>query len=113
MLVYFIFAILGIFLFRGVVDGEIVSEEYNFTNFHMAMIMLFTLSTGEEWPTILHDVEKTEPDCIEGKNCGSNLSPLYFIVFVMLCTFIMLNLFVLIILQQFDLYYFADDNILE
>jgi hypothetical protein len=77
------------------------------------MIILLRISTGEAWPTIMYDTMNLSDDCIPGVNCGTPLAPLFFIVFVMVCSYVMLNLFVLIILQQFELYYLPDDNILQ
>ncbi len=35
---------------------------------------------------------------------------MYFLSFIVICTFVMLNLFILVILEQFDQYYLAKDN---
>lgn len=77
------------------------------------MIMLLRISTGEDWPTIMYDTMNTRKDCIPNVNCGLDYSPVFFIIFVMIQSYVMLNLFVLIILQQFELYYLPDDNILQ
>ena len=37
---------------------------------------------------------------------------MYFVSFVLICSYVMLNLFVLIILEQFDKYYLPKDNII-
>lgn len=85
----------------------------NFSNFSQALIILFRISTGEDWPKIMNDVSYTGDDCIEGINCGTELAPLFFIMFVMICSYVMLNLFVLIIIQQFETYYLPQENILQ
>lgn len=114
MLVYFIFAVLGTFLFRGITTGVIINDYNNFNNFGMAMLICIRMSTGEDWNYIMFDTMRTEADgCIPGLNCGLSYAPIYFIPYMMLSTFIMLNLFILVILQQFDLYYLADDNVLN
>ena len=77
----------------------------NFANFTQALIILLRISTGEDWPTIMYDTMNVSSDCIPGKTCGVSYSPVFFIAFVMVCSYVMLNLFVLIILQQFELYY--------
>jgi hypothetical protein len=60
MLVFFIFSVLGVFLFRHIISGVMLDPEYmNFTNFHHAMIILFRMSTGEDWPTIMYDTMNT------------------------------------------------------
>ena len=72
------------------------------------------ISTGEGWNNVMFDVKKTPSDgCIPNKTCGSSVAPIFFVAFLMICTFVMLNLFVLIIIQQFETYYLPDDNILK
>jgi hypothetical protein len=61
----------------------------------------------------MFDTMNTDDDCVEGKTCGTTIAPLYFISFIVICSFIMLNLFILVILQQFDQYFLADDNVLK
>ena len=99
MLIFFIYAVLGVFIFGEITRGEVIDEYMNFRNFGMAMILLLRISTGEEWNMIMYDTMKTGDDCIPGETCGSVIAPLYFITFIMICTYVMLNLFVLVILQ--------------
>jgi hypothetical protein len=70
------------------------------------------VSTGEDWPKIMFDTNNTDGDCIEGETCGTVIAPLYFISFIVIVSFVMLNLFILVIIQQFDQYYLSDDNVL-
>jgi hypothetical protein len=60
----------------------------------------------------MFDAANTDGDCIPGKTCGTVIAPIYFLSFVVICSFVMLNLFILVIIQQFDQYYLADDNVL-
>jgi hypothetical protein len=46
-----------------------------------------------------------------GQNCGSSLTYVYFVSFIFLCSFIMLNLFVAVIMDNFD-YLTRDSSIL-
>ena len=86
----------------------------NFENFSNAMLMLFRMTTGEDWNLVMYDCMLTDVDgCIPGKTCGTTLAPLYFVSFMMICSNIMINLFVLVILQQFDKYYLPKDNIIS
>ncbi len=55
----------------------------------------------------------TGSECVEGVNCGSNIAPIYFFSFVIICSYVMLNLFILVIIQQFDDYYLPKENVLE
>ena len=67
------------------------------------------MKTGIELCLILYN---TDSDCVEGETCGTSVAPLYFISFIVICSFIMLNLFILVIIQQFDQYYLATDNVI-
>lgn len=52
MLIYFIFSILAVFIFRNelnVAVGVVNTPLANFNNFHEALITLFRCSTGEDW----------------------------------------------------------------
>ena len=51
VLVYFIFAIVGVFLFSNVTVGVTgnVDEIYNFSNFGHAFLTMLRCSTGENW----------------------------------------------------------------
>lgn len=81
MLVYFIFAILGTFMFRNITTGLIISDQFNFKNFIMAMMMVIRMSTGEDWNLIMQDTSNTDGACIPNQTCGYYYSPVYFITY--------------------------------
>ena len=111
LLVYFIYAILGCFSFHEIKSGDVIDDYTNFHNFGMAMIVLIRVSTGEDWNKIMFDCMRTEDDdCVEGETCGTNLAPLFFLSFVIICTFVMLNLFVLVILELFESLFVSKDG---
>ena len=110
MLIFFIMAVLGNSLFFRVTEGNVISSWKNFTNFHQSFSLLFSISTGEDWNRIMYDCMNTDSDCIPGKTCGTDIAPFFFLSFILLVTHIMLNLFVLVIIQQFSKYYIEDDN---
>ena len=99
-------------MFGNITQGGIINDQVNFSNFGYAMIILFRMVSGEDWPTIMYDTMNTGPDCIPDKTCGTGIAPLYFISLQMVCVYVMLNLFILIILQQFEKYYLSNDNTL-
>ncbi|EGR32725.1 hypothetical protein IMG5_072530 [Ichthyophthirius multifiliis] len=103
LLVFFIYSVLGVFLFKDVKQGNIINSYNNFFNFGNAMITLFRCSTGENWQVFMFDCGKTE----------GSFSKIYFISFILICTFIMLNLFILIIIQYFEDYHMKEDNPLQ
>lgn len=112
MLIYFIFSVLAVFLFGHITDGEIIDEYVNFNNFGYAMLILIRISTGEDWNGIMYDTMNTRDDCLPN-TCGSSYASIFYISFLMICSLVMLNLFILVILQQFDEYYLPDDNVLD
>ena len=103
MLIFFISAVLGNTLFRWVTEGDVISDWKNFTNFHQSFSLLFSISTGEDWNRIMFD-------CMDTGKGGTSLAPAFFLTFILIVTHVMLNLFVLVIIQQFSKYYIEDDN---
>ena len=108
------FAILGNFIFAGVKSGEVVNPYKNYGNFKNAFFFLFALSTGEDWNKVMYDCSRLASDeCIEGENCGSTWSFTYHMAMILICTHVMLNLFILVIIQQFEKYYLPTDNMIS
>ena len=107
-------SILANFIFFAVIEGDVIDPVYkNFRNFKSSILLLFALSTGEDWNKVMFDCSRTkEWGCIEGINCGSSFSFIYFIFLILICSHVMLNLFILVIIQQFEKYYLPDDNML-
>ena len=80
-------------------------------------------ATGEGWPDIMLDCRNDQPcdpaawkynsttGILEDPGCGSMVTYTYFISFIFLCSFIMLNLFVAVIMDNFD-YLTRDSSIL-
>ncbi len=64
------------------------------------MLTLLRVSTGEDWHVIMYDTMHGA-QCKNGVpgSCGVPYAPLYFLSFVVLCTLVVLNLFILVILQ--------------
>jgi Ion transport protein len=106
LLVYFIFSVLAVFLFSGTMphDDNYNSDLFNFDNFHMAMITLFRCSTGENWPQFMFYFGST------GSWSDSLKSKIFFVLFIFLSYTVMLQVFQLVVMQQFDEYYFNSDN---
>ncbi|KAI4484988.1 hypothetical protein M0802_012885 [Mischocyttarus mexicanus] len=88
-------------------------------SFFMLNLVLGVLSgcaTGEAWPNIMLACIKGRPcDVKAGKQepggCGSNIAYAYFVSFIFFCSFLMLNLFVAVIMDNFD-YLTRDSSIL-
>lgn len=72
LLVFFIYSVLGVFLFSEVKQGIIINDLNNFQNFGMAMILMIRCSTGENCWAVMFDCNKLEPYCTPGVDCGSS-----------------------------------------
>ena len=90
-----------------------IDDYRNFTNFGQSFLLLFVISTGENWNMLMYDCNDTPPNCTPGETCGTSYAPAFFIVFVLFVQNVMLNLFILVIIDQFTTYYMNDDNPIE
>ena len=61
--------------------------------------MMLRFSTGEDWPLGMYDLAIEDETCIPNVNCGTAYAPIFFIAFVLIQQYIMVDLFILIILQ--------------
>ncbi|GFS56586.1 voltage-dependent calcium channel type A subunit alpha-1 [Trichonephila inaurata madagascariensis] len=92
-----------------------MNRHNNFHTFIQSLMLLFRCATGEAWQAIMLSCIKESP-CDERsgkgpKECGSNLAYAYFVSFIFFCSFLMLNLFVAVIMDNFD-YLTRDSSIL-
>ncbi|CAK9291753.1 unnamed protein product [Gordionus sp. m RMFG-2023] len=116
-MLFFIYAIIGMQIFGNIElkeDTEI-NRHNNFRTFIQALMLLFRCATGESWQLIMLSCIAQRPcDPLSGKSkpeCGLNLAFVYFCSFIFLCSFLMLNLFVAVIMDNFD-YLTRDSSIL-
>jgi hypothetical protein len=115
-LCFFIYAALGIELFGTICTDDTLFEcnsigsFAHFRNFGMAMLVLFRLSTGDNWNGIMKDALLESPYCDDTdpdnctKNCCANtvIAPLYFISFCLVSTFVMLNLVIAVLMAELE-----------
>lgn len=75
----------------------------NFHNFGNAMLVLFKCSTVDNWREIMTDCTYYNPTCAaDPTQCGTLLAYPFFISYVMFTYYILLNLFVLTLVDQFE-----------
>lgn len=95
-------------------DTEL-NRHNNFQTFLGGLMLLFRCATGEAWNSIMLACLHGECDPLtgkEGQDCGSPpMAYAYFVSFIFLCSFLMLNLFVAVIMDNFD-YLTRDSSIL-
>ena len=130
-LFFFIFAVLGMNLFGKVrVTGNFLNRYANFETFGFSMLTLFRMATGEAWNGIMHDCMITK-DCVyyqdpatgdvtyynqedsfwqdlDEDTYTNQCTPhpvgaiIFFCFFCILCAFVMLNLVIAVILDNFQ-----------
>ncbi|KAJ8394798.1 hypothetical protein AAFF_G00041530 [Aldrovandia affinis] len=110
-MLFFIYAVIGMQVFGKIamVDGTHINRNNNFQTFPQAVLLLFRCATGEAWQEImlaclpgkLCDLE-SDYNPGEERTCGSSFAIIYFISFYMLCAFLIINLFVAVIMDNFD-----------
>ncbi|XP_042869770.1 voltage-dependent calcium channel type A subunit alpha-1-like isoform X14 [Penaeus japonicus] len=118
-MLFFIYAIIGMQVFGNMkFDPDTdLNRHNNFQSFFAALLLLFRCATGEAWQSIMLSCIKgrpCDPDALKNnseKTCGSNVAYMYFVTFIFLCSFLMLNLFVAVIMDNFD-YLTRDSSIL-
>ncbi|XP_077778257.1 voltage-dependent N-type calcium channel subunit alpha-1B isoform X4 [Podarcis muralis] len=116
-MLFFIYAIIGMQVFGNIAlnDDSAINRHNNFQTFLQALMLLFRSATGEAWHEImLACLSNQACDKLSnlGKNeCGSDFAYFYFVSFIFLCSFLMLNLFVAVIMDNFE-YLTRDSSIL-
>ncbi|XP_041654848.1 voltage-dependent L-type calcium channel subunit alpha-1D-like [Cheilinus undulatus] len=110
-MLFFIYAVIGMQVFGKIamVDGTQINRNNNFQTFPQSVLLLFRCATGEAWQEIMlaclpGKLCDSESDYNPGeeRTCGSGFAIIYFITFYMLCAFLIINLFVAVIMDNFD-----------
>ncbi|XP_059160576.1 sodium leak channel NALCN-like isoform X2 [Physella acuta] len=112
------YAYAGVILFGSVKYGYNLGRHANFETAYSAVLLLFRIVTGEDWNKIMHDCMVSPPFCTTGGNywetdCGNYLASIvYFCSFYVIITYIVLNLLVAIIMENFSLFYSNEEDAL-
>ncbi|XP_033181995.1 voltage-dependent T-type calcium channel subunit alpha-1I isoform X6 [Anabas testudineus] len=113
MLLFFIYAALGVELFGELVCNEDypcegMSRHATFENFGMAFLTLFQVSTGDNWNGIMKDtLRECPPDHNTDVDYACNpslqfISPMYFVSFVLTAQFVLINVVVAVLMKHLD-----------
>ncbi|XP_065680136.1 voltage-dependent L-type calcium channel subunit alpha-1D isoform X3 [Hydra vulgaris] len=124
-IVFYIYAVIGMQLFAMISishnDGEnkrwsYINKYNNFRTFLSSLQVLFEVASGDNWPNIMMA-------CINGAKCdnelravqldkvlvcGSDAAYFYFISFILFCYYLMLNLILAVIMDNFA--YLTEDT---
>merc|ERR1719502_372185 len=65
LIMFFIFAVLGVQLFATIAENDDLNAHANFQSFEMALLTLFRFSTGENWNGVMWSMSKRTPGCEE------------------------------------------------
>ncbi|XP_047192523.1 voltage-dependent L-type calcium channel subunit alpha-1C isoform X7 [Scophthalmus maximus] len=112
VMLFFIYAVIGMQMFGKIAlrDHTQINRNNNFQTFPQAVLLLFRCATGEAWQEIMLACSPSRP-CEKGstneqgsahEDCGSQFAIIYFVSFYMLCAFLIINLFVAVIMDNFD-----------
>ncbi|XP_078794178.1 voltage-dependent T-type calcium channel subunit alpha-1G isoform X6 [Oryzias latipes] len=106
MLLFFIYAALGVELFGDLICDELhqcegLGRYATFRNFGMAFLLLFRVSTGDNWNGIMKD---TLRDCAQdiGTCYNTVVSPIYFVSFVLTAQFVLVNVVIAVLMKHLE-----------
>uniref|UniRef100_A0A8C7FD40 Voltage-dependent L-type calcium channel subunit alpha n=1 Tax=Oncorhynchus kisutch TaxID=8019 RepID=A0A8C7FD40_ONCKI len=111
LMLFFIYAVVGMQIFGKIalIDGTHINRNNNFQTFPHAVLLLFRCATGEAWQEVMLAClygKRCDPksDYLPGEEmtCGASFAIIYFMSFYMLCAFLIINLFVAVIMDNFD-----------
>nr|XP_022322875.1 voltage-dependent calcium channel type A subunit alpha-1-like [Crassostrea virginica] len=103
---FYVFAVLGMQIFGNIQieEDSDINKYNNFRNIFTSFLVLFRCVTGENWQNVMLA-------CMGGRacagensddSCGSDFAYVYFIGFICLSAFLMMNLFEAVIVNNFD-----------
>ncbi|KAL0102109.1 hypothetical protein PUN28_018567 [Cardiocondyla obscurior] len=112
IMLFFIYAVIGMQVFGKIAidDTTDINRNNNFQSFPQAVLILFRSATGEGWQEIMMACSfqpgnvkcDSKSDETDKESCGSDMAFPYFISFYVLCSFLIINLFVAVIMDNFD-----------
>ena len=103
LIIFCIFAILGCYFYDGITyekyksKFKYINEFYNVDNFYNSFLLTFRCTTGESWPNIMMELA-----FVDLENVSEVYAYIYMIISNFINSIIMLNLFLMVTLQQYD-----------
>ncbi|KAF1800899.1 Ion transport protein-domain-containing protein [Mucor lusitanicus] len=83
--------------------GPYGNEHANFRSLFNTILALFRITTGENWDFLMHDFTVLPPGCVGKDDCGfPNYAIVLFVSFYVVCTYIFVNLFTVIVIDNFS-----------
>ncbi|CAL1286543.1 unnamed protein product [Larinioides sclopetarius] len=122
-LVIFIYSILGMWIFGHIKKHSVINNFVNFENLVNSAILLFRLSTAEDYDSIYKDLTLEYPFCDPKKipkECGNKvIATFYLLTYVFLTNHLITNIFVAVILDNYkeaiaeESFIFKEDNLIS
>ncbi|CAD8081899.1 unnamed protein product [Paramecium sonneborni] len=109
------YALIGTRLFGHITKGSAIDEYYlNFRNFINSALVLFKCTTGDDWRALIIDCSRSNIYCHQdSQQCGSGWAYLYFLSYYLLSNIIVMNLFVLALVDQFESFFSTTTNVIQ
>lgn len=112
------YAFVGVIMFGSVKHGLALNRQVNFETSWNALLVLFRVTTGEDWHRIMHDAMIAKPYCRTKprmnyweSNCGNRTAALlFFNSYYVIISYIFLNLFIAVVIENFSIFYSTDDD---
>lgn len=102
LMTYFIYAVAGVELFGKVKLNGVLTENSNFRSVFRGMLVLYQCGTTEAWTDVMAACS-LQDDCTPGVDCGNSVAAtIFFMMFMMTCTYIALQLFVAFVVEIFS-----------
>ena len=111
------YVFVGVILFGSVKTGIALNGHANFKTSFNALLLTFRISTGEDWNKLMRDAMISEPYCRLNltqnyweSNCGNPVAAqIFFHSYFIIITYILLNLFIAVVIENFSIFYSTDD----
>ena len=96
LLIYYIYAVGGMHLFSTLPFGTFINEDANFASFGLSLLTLIRCTAGESWNGLMHEADQAT------SHTRGKMAILYFCSFMILISYVALNLFIATMLENFQ-----------
>ncbi|XP_022236246.1 uncharacterized protein LOC111083838 isoform X2 [Limulus polyphemus] len=94
-----------------------LGEHAHFRNFGMAFLTLFRVATGDNWNGIMKDTLRENcdysSDCVTNCCVSPIIAPIYFVVFVLMAQFVLVNVVVAVLMKHLEESHTQDEEDLD
>eukprot|EP01012_Entosiphon_sulcatum_P008171 TRINITY_DN14339_c0_g1_i2.p1 TRINITY_DN14339_c0_g1~~TRINITY_DN14339_c0_g1_i2.p1 ORF type:complete len:1845 (-),score=307.13 TRINITY_DN14339_c0_g1_i2:77-5611(-) len=105
VVVNFVFGVVGVQLFGRIpYTANGLTENMNFQTIEDALLALYQISTTESWTAVLGACQRHEPCSLDeagNSTCGTSFAVIYFLLYMAICSVVLLNLMITAVLENF------------